>query len=66
MQVTVNGVLTEVGDEATLGDLVRSCMDTPRHVAAAHNGAVVPHGAWDGTLLRSGDSIEVLAPAAGG
>jgi sulfur carrier protein len=66
VQVTVNGVMTEVGDDATLGDLVRSCVDTPRHVAAARNGAVVPRGVWDATCLRPGDSVEVLAPAAGG
>ena len=37
-----------------------------RGVAVALNGAVVPRGAWGSTRLAAGDSVEVLAPSAGG
>ena len=40
--------------------------DVNRHVAVALNGAVVPRGVWDATRLQPGDTVEVLAPVAGG
>jgi sulfur carrier protein len=66
MQVTVNGVAAQVDENVTVAALVRSRVDEPRHVAVALNGAVVPRGAWEATRLASGDSVEVLAPVAGG
>jgi sulfur carrier protein len=66
MQVTINGDPAEVDDGVTLADLVRSRAEERRRVAVAHNGTVVPRGAWPATLLRPGDSVEVLAPVAGG
>lgn len=66
MLVTVNGVATEVDEGTTVADVVRARTDGRRHVAVARNGAVVPRGAWDATRLRPGDSVEVLAPVAGG
>jgi sulfur carrier protein len=66
MQVTVNGAMVEVDDGVTVADLVRSRVAGHRRVAVAHNGTVVPRSAWDETRLRLGDSVEVLAPVAGG
>ena len=66
MQVSVNGRPTEVGSTATVSDLVAARGDGHRRVAVAVNGAVVPRSRWDSTGLAPGDSIEVLAPTAGG
>ena len=66
MQVTVNGVAATVDEGLTVATLVRARADEGRHVAVALNGEVVPRAAWESTRLAAGDSVEVLAPAAGG
>lgn len=66
MEVRVNGETAAVDEGATVASLVASRVDDRRHVAVALNGAVVPRGAWESTGLAAGDSVEVLAPAAGG
>ena len=66
MQVTVNGVATEVDVDATVAGLVRSRVGGRPHVAVALNGVVVARTAWEETRLADGDRVEVLAPVAGG
>lgn len=66
MRLTINGVATEVPDGTTVAGLVRDRLDDRRRVAVALNGAVVPRGAWEQTPLAGGDTVEVLAPTAGG
>lgn len=66
MQVTVNGVAAAVDDGLTVATLVRDWVGEDRHVAVARNGEVVPRAAWGSTRLDAGDSVEVLAPTAGG
>ena len=66
MMITVNGGAAEVADGATVGDLVRERVDDRRRVAVARNGEVVPRASWDATSLSEGDTVEVLAPVAGG
>ncbi|MGI8626106.1 MAG: sulfur carrier protein ThiS [Geodermatophilaceae bacterium] len=66
MQVTVNGVPADVDEGATLAVLISARTDAHRHIAVALNGDVVPRGAWEATRLTAGDSVEVLAPVAGG
>ena len=46
--------------------LAEKAVDTAqRGIAVAVNGAVVPRAAWPATTLRPGDSIEIVARAAG-
>jgi sulfur carrier protein len=66
VRLTINGVATEVPDGTTVAGLVRDRLDDRRRVAVALNGAVVPRGAWEQTRLAGGDTVEVLAPTAGG
>jgi sulfur carrier protein len=66
MQVTINGAPAQVDEGATVAAVVTSRVDGRRHVAVALNGSVVPRGTWEATRLRPGDSVEVLAPTAGG
>ncbi len=66
MKVTVNGTVAEVVDGMSVGDLVRARVDDRRRVAVARNGEVVPRAEWDATPLAESDSLEVLAPQAGG
>ena len=66
MQVTVNGAPVEVEQNATVAAVVAARSGGHDRVAVALNGAVVPRSGWDTTRLRAGDSLEVLAPTAGG
>jgi sulfur carrier protein len=47
--------------------LVEKTADTAqRGIAVALNGAVVPRAAWSETLLRPGDSVEIVRARQGG
>ena len=66
MQVTVNGATTDVDPTLTVAALIAARGEAPRRVAVALNGEVVPRSRWESTGLTNGDSVEVLAPTAGG
>ena len=66
MQLTVNGVPTDLPDPPTVATLVAQRSGGHRRVAVALNGGVVPRSAWETTALTAGDAVEVLAPTAGG
>jgi sulfur carrier protein len=66
MKITVNGIVADVPDDTSVGDLVRQRIDDRRRVAVARNGEVVPRAEWDATPLAESDTVEVLAPVAGG
>ncbi len=66
MHVSVNGVRTVVEEAATVAVLVAASSSGHDRVAVALNGDVVPRSRWDSTMLAGGDSLEVLAPTAGG
>jgi sulfur carrier protein len=68
MQLVVNAVAAEVGDTATVADVVRDLtgVDDPRGVAVALNGAVVPKASWAQTRPADGDTIDVLTAVQGG
>ena len=66
MQLTVNGVPTDVPDGTTVAALVAERRGGHSRVAVAVNGGVVPRSAWETTTLTAGDAVEVLAPTAGG
>jgi sulfur carrier protein len=53
---------------ATLAALIEAkAIDTgQRGIAVALNGAVVPRAAWPQTVLRSGDTIEIVRARQGG
>ncbi len=47
--------------------LAEKAVDTAqRGVAVALNGAVVPRAAWRDTVLRAGDSVEIVRARQGG
>lgn len=66
MTLTVNGQAREVAPGITLADLVRQLTESPRGVAAAVNGEVVPRGAWPATPLAERDAVEVVTAVQGG
>jgi sulfur carrier protein len=64
--VTVNGTPWDGPAGATVADVVARWCASPRGVAVARNGDVVPRSSWDGTRIDSGDQIEIVTAAAGG
>ncbi|MCU1605404.1 MAG: thiamine biosynthesis protein ThiS [Modestobacter sp.] len=70
IRLTVNGAPTDLADGTTVAVLVAALVAgrSGRHdrVAVALNGDVVPRSRWTATPVNPGDSVEVLAPTAGG
>jgi sulfur carrier protein len=64
--LTVNGDPREVLPGATLADLVTQLVPSPKGVAAAVNGEVVPRRAWPDTPLADGSVVEVVTAVQGG
>jgi sulfur carrier protein len=66
-RIRVNGQDVLLG-AATVADLLaRQFVDlSQRGIAIALNGSVVPRSAWGETVLRPGDSIEIVRAMKGG
>ncbi len=63
---SVNGTAWEVPAGTTVADLVSAWCPSPRGVAVAFNGDVVPKSRWPHTPVADGDRIEIVTAAAGG
>ena len=65
-QVIVNGDKRELPPGTTLADLVGQLTESPRGIAAAVDGEVVPRRAWPDTPLIDGSVVEVVTAVQGG
>jgi sulfur carrier protein len=66
MTVTVNGENRDLPPGVTLADVVSQLTESPKGVAAAVNGEVVPRGAWRATGLAERDEVEIVTAVQGG
>jgi sulfur carrier protein len=66
MTVTVNGDQRELAAGTTLAEVVAQLTESPKGVAAAVDGTVVPRRAWPGTVLAAGSLVEVVTAVQGG
>jgi thiazole synthase len=68
MRIELNGQAQELPDGSTLAAAVRAsgADEQSRGIAVALDGEVVPRGEWEGTPLREGQAVEVLAAIQGG
>ena len=64
--VTVNGSAEELAPGCTVASLVDAWCPSPRGVAVALDGEVVPRSAWATTTVAAGSAIEIVTAAAGG
>ncbi|HEX3505205.1 MAG TPA: sulfur carrier protein ThiS [Xanthobacteraceae bacterium] len=66
--IRVNGESEPLGAQRTLDALLaEKTADTQqRGIAVALNGSVVPRAAWRETVLRAGDSVEIVRARQGG
>lgn len=63
---TVNGAGHEDAGGTTVAHLVSEWCPSPRGVAVAVDGAVVPRSAWESTVIPHGAAVEIVTAAAGG
>ncbi len=66
MSPLVNGVPAPAQAGATVADLVAAWCDSPRGVAVARNGEVVPRSRWADVVVGPDDHVEIVTAAAGG
>jgi sulfur carrier protein len=64
--VSVNGSPDADAVGSTVTDLVARWCPSPKGIAVARNGDVVPRSRWDRTVLVAGDHIEIVTATAGG
>jgi sulfur carrier protein len=66
--IRVNGEHEPLSEQTTLDALLaEKTADTARRgIAVALNGSVVPRAAWRETVLRAGDSVEIVRARQGG
>jgi sulfur carrier protein len=65
--IRVNGEAEPLGAATLAALLAEKAVDTEQKgIAVALNGAVVPRAAWPATMLKSGDSIEIVRARQGG
>ncbi len=62
----VNGTPWDGPPRTTVDRLVAEWCDSPRGVAVALNGEVVPRSRWEVTRLSPGDRVEIVTATAGG
>lgn len=66
MLIRVNGEPQEVGEDATVSDLLTRLQILAERVAVERNRLVVHRGTYAETRLESGDEIEILTFVGGG
>ena len=66
MKVTLNGEAREVSREMTVAKLLEEIGTPAERVAVEVNLEVVPRQEYTSTLIRAGDSIEVVTFVGGG
>ena len=64
--IQVNGSDWSGDPGSTVADLVGIWCTSPKGVAVARNGEVVPKSRWGDTRLILGDRIEIVTAVAGG
>ena len=66
MQITLNGEPYQIDASLTVSDLLERLEIDSRRVAVEHNLVVVKRGAFDETVVRNGDSVEIVNFVGGG
>ena len=64
--ITVNGETRDLPPGVTLEEVVSQLTASPKGVAAAVNGEVVPRRAWSATKLAERDEVEIVTAVQGG
>jgi thiamine biosynthesis protein ThiS len=65
MRLKLNGKEREVGEVATVEELVRS-LGIHRMIVVEHNGAILDRDSYSGAALAEGDTLEIVHMVGGG
>ena len=66
MKITLNGDPFELVAPLTIADLLAHLNLDPRRVAVEHNLVIVKRAVYDSTVVREGDTVEVVNFVGGG
>ena len=66
MKIVVNGKDLEVADGLSVEGLLVQLNVTRKYMAVAVNREVTPKSAYEATVLRDGDRVEIVRPMGGG
>lgn len=66
MTITLNGDPYELPEPLSVSGLLAHLQIDPRRVAVEHNLEVVKRAAYDGTIVRDGDQVEIVNFVGGG
>ena len=66
VHITLNGDPLDVPGTASVTELLKSLEIDARRVAVEHNLVIVKRAAFDATLVREGDSVEIVNFVGGG
>jgi sulfur carrier protein len=66
MRVRINGEDAPLAEEVTVAALILQRALRPETVAVELNGAVLARGAWEATVLKQNDTLEILSFVGGG
>ena len=66
LQITLNGDQFELAGPLTVSELLSRLEIDARRVAVEHNLVVLKRGTFDTTLVREGDSVEIVNFVGGG
>ena len=66
LQITLNGDTHEVDQPLTVADLLAQLDIDPRRVAVEHNLIVLKRDTFTTTMVREGDTVEVVNFVGGG
>lgn len=66
MELTVNGEIRQLQDNATVADLVVAAGAPERGSAVAVGGIVVPRSRWHERRLEPGEQVELVHAVQGG
>jgi thiamine biosynthesis protein ThiS len=66
MTITLNGERFELNGPTTVSDLLRQLDIDARKVAVEHNVIVVKRAAFEETVVREGDQVEIVNFVGGG
>ena len=66
IKVSVNGEVKELETNLNVGQMIESLKYKVKGFAVAVNTTFVPIAKYDETIIKEGDTIDILAPVQGG
>jgi len=66
IQVSVNGEIKEIAEGLNVNELINALNYTTKGFAVAINTTFVSIKSYEETIIKNGDTIDILAPVQGG